>query len=102
MSSRRARDAPVSYCEEPWKEEPALKRSKRAANPLRGRPTLTLVYEHDVRAHPATTARPTLSAADVDRLASQDCSDHDTGNTPEGPHQEGPDRISAIHKAIAR
>ena len=54
--SRRAREAPASYCEEPWKEEPAMKRSKRANNPLRGRPTLTMVFEHDVRTRPATAA----------------------------------------------
>ena len=61
--SRRARDsAPASYCED---EEPALKRSKRSTpNPLRGRPTLTMVFEHDVRTHPPLRG-PHPSAADV-------------------------------------
>ena len=67
--SRRARDAPASYSEEPWKEEPAMKRSKRAANPLRGRPTLTMVFEHDVRTRPLPPPCGPTPRADIGRFA---------------------------------
>ena len=55
------------------------KRSRRStANPsLKQRPALTLVFEHD------------------------DCGGHDTC-TPGAPHQEAADRLTAVHRAIAR
>ena len=57
-------------------DTPARKKSSRStANPsLKHRPTLTLVYEHD------------------------DCGDHDTGFE----HQEAADRLTAIHRSIAK
>ena len=86
----------------PDNDEPGPKRSKRAtASALRHRPTLTLVFEHSVRARPAAPP-PQRPRTTKGARAAQDCSDHDTGMTPEGPHQEGPDRISTIHRAIAR
>ena len=58
---------------------PEPKRSRRStANPsLKERPALTLVFEHD------------------------DCGGHDTC-TPGAPHQEAADRLTAVHRAIAR
>ena len=58
---------------------PEPKRSRRStANPtLKQRPALTLVFEHD------------------------DCGGHDTC-TPGAPHQEAADRLTAVHRAIAR
>ena len=58
---------------------PEPKRSRRStANPsLKERPALTLVFEHD------------------------DCGGHETC-TPGAPHQEAADRLTAVHRAIAR
>ena len=58
---------------------PEPKRSRRSTtNPsLKQRPALTLVFEHD------------------------DCGGHDTC-TPGAPHQEAADRLTAVHRAIAR
>ena len=61
---------------DPGDATPELKRSRRStANPsLKDRPALTLVFEHD------------------------DCGGHDTG----GAHQEAADRLTHVHRAIAR